>query len=76
MVRSRWRKQIGMSDDHDECEWVNVSSGTGQIPQSRKTVVCVCVCVCFVCRALTGSLSVFICSMCSNHCSRHSQSLL
>ena len=26
MDRSRWRKQI---DDHDECEWVNVSSGTG-----------------------------------------------
>jgi len=36
-----------MIDDHDECEWVNVSSVTGssgyprQIPQSRKTVVCV-----------------------------------
>ena len=29
MVRSRWRKQTGMIDDHDECEWVNVSSGTG-----------------------------------------------
>jgi len=49
MDRCRWRKQIGMIDDHDECEWVNVSSGTGspglsgQIPQSRKTVVCVCV---------------------------------
>ena len=28
MDRSRWRKQIGMTDDHDECEWVNVS-GTG-----------------------------------------------
>jgi len=28
MDRSRWRKQIGMIDDHDECEWVNVSSGT------------------------------------------------
>ena len=26
MDRSRWRKQIGMID---ECEWVNVSSGTG-----------------------------------------------
>jgi len=39
-----------MIDDHDECEWVNVSSGTGSpglsrtFPQSRKTVVCVCVC--------------------------------
>ena len=29
MDRSRWRKQIGMIDDHDECEWVNVYSGTG-----------------------------------------------
>ena len=29
MDRSRWRKLIGMIDDHEECEWVNVSSGTG-----------------------------------------------
>ena len=29
MDRSRWRKQIGMIDDDDECEWMNVSSGTG-----------------------------------------------
>jgi len=29
MDRSRWRKQIGIFDDHDGCEWVNVSSGTG-----------------------------------------------
>jgi len=29
MDRSRWRKQIGtMTDDRDECQWVNVSSGT------------------------------------------------
>jgi len=26
-----WRTQIGMIDDHDECEWVNVSSGTGSL---------------------------------------------
>ena len=26
---SRWRKQIEIFDDHDGCEWVNVSSGTG-----------------------------------------------
>ena len=51
MDRSRWRKQIGMIDDHDECEWVNVSSGTGSPGLSRtksterKTVVCMCVCV-------------------------------
>jgi len=25
----KWRKMIRMSDDQDECEWVNVSSGTG-----------------------------------------------
>jgi len=35
MVRSRWRKQIGMIDDQDECEWVNVSSGTGSPGLSR-----------------------------------------
>jgi len=33
--RSRWRKQIGMIDDHNECEWVNVSSGTGSLGLSR-----------------------------------------
>ena len=26
---------IGMIDDHDECEWVNVSSGTGSPELSR-----------------------------------------
>jgi len=35
MDRSRWRKQIGMIDDHNECEWVNVSSGTGSPGLSR-----------------------------------------
>ena len=35
MDRSRWRKQIGMIDDHDECEGVNVSSGTGSPGFSR-----------------------------------------
>jgi len=50
MDRSTWRKQTGMIDDHNECEWVNVSSVPahlgcpGQIPQSCKTVVCVCLC--------------------------------
>jgi len=42
-----------MIDDHDRCEWVNVSSGTipahpgcpGQNQDTGKTVVCVCVCV-------------------------------
>jgi len=35
LCRSRWRKQIGMIDDHDECEWVNVSSGTSSPGLSR-----------------------------------------
>jgi len=41
-----------MSDDHDRCEWVNVSSSTGSSGLSRtksgeqKNSVCVCVCVC------------------------------
>jgi len=39
MDRSRWRKQIGMIDDYDECEWVNVSSGTGSrgLSQTKST---------------------------------------
>ena len=49
MDRSRWRKQIGMIDDHDECELVNVSSGTGSSGFSRTNSTelqnsCVCVC--------------------------------
>jgi len=53
MDHNRWRKQIGMTDDHDRCEWVNVSTGTG-LPGlsstilSRKTVVCVCDIHCLV----------------------------
>jgi len=35
MDRSEWRKQIWMIDDHDECEWVNVSSGTDSPGLSR-----------------------------------------
>jgi len=51
MDRSRRRKQIGMIVDRDECSgWmfllVPAHPGCpGQVPQSRKTVVCVCVCV-------------------------------
>jgi len=32
---SRWRKQIGIFDEQDVCEWVNVSSGTGSPGLSR-----------------------------------------
>ena len=35
MDRSGWRKQIEMIDDHDKCEWVNVSSETGSPGLSR-----------------------------------------
>jgi len=45
-----------MYDDQDGCEWVNVSSGTGLVPDKRplngcvcvrvRVRVCVCVCVC------------------------------
>jgi len=40
-----------MTDDHDRCDWVNVSFGTSspgclaQNPESHKTVLCVCACV-------------------------------
>ena len=41
-----------MVDEQEECEWMNVSSGTGSPGQTqtkgRKTVVCVCVCVCVI----------------------------
>ena len=39
MDHSRWRKQIRMTDDHDECEWLNVSSGTGSpgLSQTKST---------------------------------------
>jgi len=48
MDRARWRKLIGMIDDYDEssgCMFLLVPAHPGfpgQIPQSRKTVVCVC----------------------------------
>jgi len=35
MDHNRWRKQIRMTDDHDRCERVNVSSGTGSPRLSR-----------------------------------------
>ena len=35
MDHIRWRKQIGMIDDHDECKRVNVSSGTSSPGLSR-----------------------------------------
>jgi len=35
MDYSRWRKQIGMNDNHDVCECVNISSGTGSSGLSR-----------------------------------------
>jgi len=35
MDRSRWMKQIGRIDDHNRCDWVNVSSGTSSPMLSR-----------------------------------------
>jgi len=34
MDHCRWRRQIGIFD-HDGCEWVNASSGTGSLGLSR-----------------------------------------
>jgi len=45
MDRSRWRKQIGIFDDHDGCEWVKFllvlahPGCPGQSPGSPKMVV-------------------------------------
>ena len=49
MDHNRWRKQIGMIDDHDRCEWVmfllvpSHPGCPGQNPVSHKTVVVVVV---------------------------------
>jgi len=48
MDHSRWMKQIRAIDDHDRCEWVNVSSGNGSAGLSRtksRAVKRLCVCV-------------------------------
>jgi len=43
---SRWRRQIGIFDDHNGCKWVNVSSGTGSPGLSgTKSTKRLCVCV-------------------------------
>ena len=36
---NRWRKQINDDDDHDRCEWVNVSSCTSSpgLSQTKST---------------------------------------
>jgi len=42
MDYNRWRSRQGMTDDHDRCEWVNVSSGTSSPGLSwTKSVECV-----------------------------------
>jgi len=44
--RSRWRKQIGMIDDHDEFQCVNFSYGTQVVPDKiHRAVKRLCVCV-------------------------------
>ena len=59
MCCSRWRKQIGMIYDYDECSgWmfllVPAHPGCpGQFPQSRKTVVCVFVIMIHQCHRWT-----------------------
>jgi len=41
MDHNKCRKQIRMIDDHDRCEWVNVSSGTGSpgLSQTKCSIV-------------------------------------
>jgi len=57
-----------MTDDHDSCEWVNVSSGTGSLgcpresPESHKTFVCVYVCV--LCNSELDDLMLLILLCC------------
>jgi len=50
MDRCRWRKQIGMIDDHDECEWVNVFFWCRLtrvvLDKFHRAIKRLCVCVC------------------------------
>jgi len=64
MDRSRWRKQIEMIDDHDECEWVNVSSGTGSPGLSWTKWLC-CACVCYVSMVYAIFVCPSVCCGCS-----------
>jgi len=47
IILDGWSR-LGTFDDHDRCEWVNVSSGTGSagLSQTKSRELCVCVCVC------------------------------
>jgi len=59
MDRSRWRKQIGMIDNHDRYEWVNVSSVIGSPGLSwteSKEPINSCVCVCVFISGLSSKL--------------------
>ena len=52
MDHSTWMKQIRVIDDHDRCEWLNVSSVTSSPRLSRTKSIelqngCMCVCVCY-----------------------------
>ena len=60
MDLSRWRKLIGMIDDHDECEWVNVSSGAGSLGLYRtnsRAVKRLCVCMCVYLTSSSGTFN-------------------
>jgi len=49
MDHSRWRKHIGMIDDHDDCEWVYVffwyHLTQVVLDKIQRTVKWLCVCV-------------------------------
>jgi len=62
MDRCRWRKQIGMIDDHNECEWYRL---TRVVPDKfhraiKRLCVCVCVCVYFHCLAKFRHAAIFM----------------
>ena len=84
MCRNRWRKQIGMIDDYDECsEWMFllVPAHPGcprQFPQSRKTVVCVCMQILYSileCFLMAFKNSLWIFHMCSSKMSSQSRTV-
>ena len=51
-----------MTDDHDRCEWVNVSFGTGSPglsqTKSREAVKWLCVCMCVLASVVLSFVSL------------------
>jgi len=65
---SRWRKQIGIFDDHDGCEWVNVFSGTSSpgLSWTKSKELCACVCYLIIIIIITRTMFMVLLSHCNS----------